>query len=86
MSNILNHITYLAEEIGPRGSTSTEEKKAAEYITKYLESFGDNIEITNQSFRSPNTWSWTNALTLLFVLVAVVIYPYTSLIATILTC
>lgn len=85
MSKVLEHIQYLADEIGTRGSTSDEEKNAAEYIVTYLRSLGDNVRVSTQIFKSPNTWTWTNALTLLLVLIAVAIYPYSSIIATILT-
>ena len=38
--NAMNHVRHLVEKIGPRGSTTTEEKAAAEYAHKQLASLG----------------------------------------------
>ncbi|MFX0125830.1 MAG: M28 family metallopeptidase [Candidatus Hodarchaeota archaeon] len=80
MSSTLRHIKHLAEEIGPRGSTSKEEKLAAEYVENYLRSLND-VEITIQNFRGLSTWTWTVLITWLLVLIAVVVYPIFPLLA-----
>ena len=36
----MEHIIFLAREIGPRGSTTAEEKKAARYAAKVLAGLG----------------------------------------------
>ncbi len=38
--NAMDHVRHLAEKIGPRGSTTAEEKEAADYVHKQLANFG----------------------------------------------
>ncbi|UCG02913.1 MAG: M28 family peptidase [Candidatus Heimdallarchaeota archaeon] len=83
MSNALKHVKYLAEEIGPRGSTSNEEKLAAEYVENNLRSL-DNVDVFIQTFRGLSTWTWTVVMSMLFVLIAIVIYPIFPLLAALL--
>ena len=45
--NLMEHIRYLAKEIGPRGSTTENEKAAADYIVKELEKTGFKPEVEN---------------------------------------
>ncbi|MFQ5944507.1 MAG: M28 family metallopeptidase [Anaerolineales bacterium] len=43
----IDHITFLAREIGPRGSTQPEEALAAEYAAEVLASFGLKPEVSS---------------------------------------
>ena len=63
MTNILTHIEKIAKEIGPRESTSSEEKQIAKYIAEYLESL-NLTEVSVQKFKSIWTWTWPNVLTI----------------------
>jgi len=56
--NAMNHVRHLTEKIGPRGSTSAEEKAAAEYAHKQLASLGLRPMI--ESFRSARS-AWLPA-------------------------
>ena len=56
--NAMDHVRHLVEMIGPRGSTSSEEKEAALYSHKRLEGFG-LLPIT-ESFRSARS-AWLPA-------------------------
>jgi hypothetical protein len=69
----MKHIQYLAGEIGPRGSTSKEEKQAADYVVEFLHSQGVE-EVDQQVFRSPTTWAWTNFIADLIVLLGIATY------------
>ena len=73
MPNIQNHINKIAGDIGPRESTSKEEKEAAEYITEYLKSL-NNTEVSVQQFKSVWTWTWPNVLTISLVLIGIGLY------------
>jgi hypothetical protein len=59
-------------EIGPRPSTSPQERAAADYGAEFLRSLG--LEVTIQHFRSPTTWTWFNFLGYLLALSGVVLY------------
>ncbi len=52
----MKHIQYLSEKIGPRGSTTLAEAKAAEYVKGYLESIGFTPMI--ESFKSATSAWW----------------------------
>jgi len=54
----MDHVRYLAEKIGPRGSTTPEEKAAADYAHKQLVSFG--LHPVMESFRSARS-AWLPA-------------------------
>jgi len=56
--NAMDHVRHLVEKIGPRGSTSIEEKEAALYSHKRLEGFG--LLPTTESFRSARS-AWLPA-------------------------
>jgi hypothetical protein len=73
MNDIRTHIERIVSDIGPRESTSNEEKEAAEYIAGYLESL-KGTEVFTQSFKSVWTWSWPNVLTIALVLISVGLY------------
>jgi acetylornithine deacetylase/succinyl-diaminopimelate desuccinylase-like protein len=52
----LEHIRKLAEEIGPRASGSDSERLAAAYIATRLESFGFGVK--TEEFRAPSSFSF----------------------------
>ncbi|MBT9164694.1 MAG: hypothetical protein DDT22_00615 [candidate division WS2 bacterium] len=52
----MKHIKYLSEKIGPRGSTTPAEAKAADYVKGYLESIGFTPMI--ESFASVTSAWW----------------------------
>jgi hypothetical protein len=54
------HISYLAERIGPRGSATPQEREAAEYTADYLAKLGFRVEI--QPFEALSTFSWLYVL------------------------
>ncbi|MBU1048900.1 Zn-dependent exopeptidase M28 [Candidatus Bipolaricaulota bacterium] len=56
--NAMDHVRYLAEHIGARGSTTLEEKEAATYVEKRLTSFG--APPTTETFRSARS-AWLPA-------------------------
>jgi len=56
--NAMDHVRYLVEKIGPRGSTTAAEKAAAVYVHKQLESFG--LRPVMESFRSARS-AWLPA-------------------------
>lgn len=57
MTDPLDHIRRLAQEIGPRPSTSKAERVAAAYIQQQLEKFGFTVRL--ESFRSVRSFSHT---------------------------
>ena len=63
-----DHLTHLAETIGPRGSCSDEEKQAATYTANHLASLGYKVE--TQSFAALTTFSWLYVLFYLWPLAA----------------
>ncbi len=58
-ANLARHVDVLAKEIGPRGSTTPAEKKAAEYIEGFLSGLGFNVR--TEEFYSLRTFSWIHA-------------------------
>jgi len=56
MDTLIATVQELAVEIGPRGSTSEAERRAAEYVANYLRSVGFDTAI--ESFRSVTSFSW----------------------------
>lgn len=69
----LEHVRYLAETIGPRGSTTAEEAAAAEYAGAVLEGLG--LEARVQRFRSAISAWRPYALALALALLALALYP-----------
>jgi len=51
--SVIDHLRHLAVEIGPRGSTTTKERMAAEYCYHHFQSHG--IETQIQEFIAPKT-------------------------------
>lgn len=65
---VKQHIYRLAETIGPRGSATAEERKAAEYCSEVLAGYGYRVEM--QQFRALTTFSWLHICFFLWPLVA----------------
>lgn len=59
----LDHAQHLADRIGPRGATTPEEHRAAEYVQSQLKQFGLS-DVHIESFRSPRS-AWL-PLTIVF--------------------
>jgi hypothetical protein len=73
VSRALEHLHHLAETIGPRGSTSPQEREAAEYARGVLEGLGLSPRV--QPFTSAVSAWRPYALALALALLAVAIYP-----------
>ncbi|HHY35170.1 MAG TPA: Zn-dependent exopeptidase M28 [Firmicutes bacterium] len=58
-ANLARHVDVLANEIGPRGSTTAGEKRAAEYIGGFFSSLG--FKVQTEEFSSLRTFSWIHA-------------------------
>jgi hypothetical protein len=56
MAEIMQHLTALADEIGPRPATSDAESRAADYIKSVFIARGLEPEV--QEFDAPRTYSW----------------------------
>jgi len=52
-SHAMTHLKHLSVEIGPRGSTTPQERQAAEYAKRHFESLG--LEARWEEFTSPTT-------------------------------
>jgi hypothetical protein len=73
VSPALEHVRHLAETIGPRGSTSPQEREAAEYAAGVLEGLGLSPRV--QPFTSAVSAWRPYALALALSLLAAAIYP-----------
>lgn len=60
MAEIMQHLSSLADEIGPRPATSDAENRAASYIESVFVARGLEPEV--QEFDSPRTYSWSFVL------------------------
>lgn len=69
----LEHVRYLAETIGPRGSGTAEEAVAAEYAGSVLQGLGLQVQV--QRFRTAISAWRPYALALALALLALAIYP-----------
>ncbi|MCK4900515.1 MAG: hypothetical protein KAS38_17165, partial [Anaerolineales bacterium] len=69
----LGHVKALAEDIGPRGSTTLEEKEASDYCQQVFR----NLHLTSQmeTFISAKSIYHPHLLASLFMLLAFVLYP-----------
>jgi len=80
---VLDHIRYLSETIGPRGSTTDKEKEAADYARSVLVKLGLNPHM--QNFRSARSAWYPFALFSFLILVAEGVFwlknPFTPVIA-----
>lgn len=53
---LIEHVNHLSVAIGPRGSTTENERKAAEYVRRRLETLG--IPAAIEEFKALDTYSW----------------------------
>ena len=60
MAEMMQHLTSLADEIGPRPATTDAEQRAAAYVESVFVARGLEPEI--QEFRAPRTYSWAYVL------------------------
>lgn len=74
MTNALQHVDHLARTIGPRGSATTEEAQAAQYIEEEL--FAMGLASEREPFRSVSTFSWTYILMYSLFLLAALIFRF----------
>ncbi|MBT9130892.1 MAG: hypothetical protein DDT42_01220 [candidate division WS2 bacterium] len=70
----MKHIQYLSEKIGPRGSTTLAEAKAAEYAKSYLESVG--FTPMKESFTSVTSAWWPASIGLGLALLGALFFWY----------
>ena len=70
MAEMMQHLTALADEIGPRPATSDAESRAAAYIESVFVARGLEPEI--QEFEAPRTYSWAFVIYHLLTIVAAV--------------
>lgn len=71
MAEIMQHLTALADEIGPRPATSDAETRAAKYIESVYIARG--LEPETQEFDAPRTYSWAYVLYHLLTMVCAVV-------------
>lgn len=71
MAEMMQHLTALADEIGPRPATTDAEHRAAAYVESVFVARGLEPEI--QEFDSPRTYSWAFVLYHLLTIVSVVV-------------
>ena len=67
MAEIMQHLTALADEIGPRPATSDAESRAADYIESVFVARGLEPEV--QEFDAPRTYSWAYVIYYLLTIV-----------------
>ncbi len=75
----LKHIYMLSHEIGPRGSTKSNEELAAQYIKDEMEKTGMDMEV--QDFSSVKSFSWTYGFIYLSFVLAFFIFITSPLLA-----
>src|SRR5690554_4993444 len=73
MSQAYQYVRYLAEKIGPRGSCTEAEKKAAAYLKAEMSRSG--LEANEESFKAVTSFSWVFGLILLLFIIAALIFP-----------
>lgn len=73
MSLAYQHVKFLAEEIGPRGSCTAQESKAADYIDTELKKM--NYQTTREAFKAVTSFSWTFCMIYLLFIIAAFIFP-----------
>lgn len=57
IENLMAHLRVLCKEIGPRPPTSSEERRAADYVKKTLADMG-YTDVKEQPFKSQNSYGW----------------------------
>ncbi len=71
MAEIMQHLTALADEIGPRPATSDAESRAADYIKSVFIARGLEPEV--QEFDAPRTYSWAYVIYYVLTIAAAVV-------------
>lgn len=79
MSKAYEHVRKLAEEIGPRGSCTLEEKRAGEYIQDRFGQMGLATRV--ETFKAVTSFSWAFGLLYLLFVIAAVIFPFNNQVA-----
>lgn len=79
MSRAMEHLKQLSVEIGSRGPTSENEKKAANYIERTMKSIGMDVEA--EEFKSKTSSFAIFAIDIIFFVVAAIIFPMNALAA-----
>jgi hypothetical protein len=75
----MEHIKVVAVQIGPRGPTSENERKASQYIQSNFER--DGQEVIVDKFASPSTFSWYYAVPCFVVFISFAIFLFHPLLA-----
>lgn len=70
--HLMTHMHVLCKEIGPRPSTSAQERQAAEYVKETLQRLGFR-DIQEQIFKSQNSMGWITITSLLLATLAMLI-------------
>ena len=73
MSQAYRHVLQLAETIGPRGSCTEAERKAAHYIKTELGR--SKLNLMEEQFKAVSSFSWVFGLIDLLFIVAALIFP-----------
>jgi hypothetical protein len=76
MSKAYEHVRKLAEEIGPRGSCTPEEKRASEYIQDQFTQMGLDTRV--ETFKAVTSFSWAFGLLYLLFVIAAVVFPFNN--------
>lgn len=76
MSQAYRHVLQLAETIGPRGSCTEAERKAAHYIKTELGR--SKLNLMEEQFKAVSSFSWVFGLIDLLFIVAALIFPSRS--------
>lgn len=78
-NNLQKHLKVLSVDIGPRGSTSLNEKKAAEYISSVFTE--NNIPNKTEIFSSLYTFTWTYFLIYFLFIISFILFFINNLIS-----
>lgn len=73
MSQAYRHVLFLAETIGPRGSCTEAEKRAAHYLKKELDQL--KLDPKEEPFKAVTSFSWVFGLIDLLLVGAALIFP-----------
>jgi hypothetical protein len=79
MSRVMEHLRELSVEIGSRGSTSENEKKAGKYIESKMKSIGMNVEA--EEFKSKTSLFTVLDICIILFIIAAIIFPISALVA-----
>jgi len=74
LSRWLEHVRVLAEEIGPRGSTTEAERQGSEYCQRVLSDLGCQPQM--ETFQSARSIYQPHFLAMVIILAAFIIYPW----------